>query len=650
VIHGLPKIEAAWLRAFFSDPNALHWDDLVNGVAPARLADQVRPWVETLVSGNGATAIVLPFVREGVIVGWYASPRGADGGRELGDELQAWLGPNLLQMVRQLPLAAGDPMARAMTSRFGARVWRFAGADAVGNRAIVAKVAEYGAVLARRPSLARRYVRPVGSIRAEFERALLAQDETHAEAMIAELRDTGRLNEENLRYLDVRLKAGLGLWPQIARDSWLISTLSDLALPPQVLSDLVEALYRTFVDELEASVDPAAALRVFGETVSGRYPRLFASRRGLRTPRVVKAFLLFERLQPRPNAHILFDLAALLPPSDRASAFVQALSAIESVEPPPEDNADLAFDDGQYDRAFELYIVLRPARKTASRLLSCVLSIGTPDARQRFRTWIDGAGEAFVASLPPAVRKKIEGLDTAGHSAVIAAVDPDPWMNWARRLQSGDDLAAAELAVRDGATTWDASPYLASESRSQGLADLLGNLQGEPAEVLRRSFAQIFAAFFPGDVAPERSTRPIANMLFLLLALDDALSVADLVLLEQLLTRLLGLGPSEADYVSLVGDLAEVQGRIASYAHLAWSLDVCEALAVAPSPSTASREARLRFFLGVLGQAQGFGHRLLASDLLIIEYWPRISAWTPNRSPRCAAPTRRRAPVRPPLT
>jgi hypothetical protein len=620
VIHGLPEIEAAWLRAFFSDPNALHWDDLVNGVAPARLADQVRPWVETLVSGHGATAIVLPFVREGMIVGWYASPRGADGGQELGDELQAWLGPNLLRMVRQLPLAAGDPMARVMTSRFGARVWRFAGADAVGNQAILVKVAEYGALLARRPSLARRYVRPVGSIRAEFERALLAQDEAHAEAMIAELRDTGRLNEENLRYLDVRLKAGLGLWPQIARDSWLISTLSDLALPPQVLSDLVEALYRTFIDELEASVNPVAALRIFSEAVSGRYPRLFASRRGLRTPRVVKAFLLFERLQPRPNAHILLDLAALLSPADRASVFVQALSAIETVEPSTEDDADLAFDDGQFDRAFELYIVLRPARKTASRLLSCVLSIGTPDARQRFRTWIDGAGDAFLASLPLALGKKIESLDAADQSAVIAAVDPDLWMNWARRLQSGGDLAAAELAVRDGVTTWDASPYLASEARSQELADLLGNLQGEPAEVLRRSFAQIVAAFFPEGAAPERSTRPIANMLFLLLALDDALSAADLVLLEQLLTRLLGLGLSEADYISLVGDLAEVQGRIASYAHLAWSLDVCEALAVAPSPSTASREARLRFFLSVLGQAQGFGHRLLAHDLLVIEY------------------------------
>jgi hypothetical protein len=620
VIHGLPEIEAAWLRAFFSDPNALRWDDLVNGVVPARLADQVRPWVETLVSGYGATAIVLPFVRRGVIVGWYASPKGADGGQELGDELNAWLGPTLLQMVRQLPLAAGDPMARAMTGRFGARVWRFAGADAAGNQAIVAKVAEYCALLARRPPLARRYVRPVGSIRAEFERAVLAQDEAHAEAMIAQLRDTGRLNEENLRYLDVRLKAGLGLWPQIARDSWLISTLSDLALPPQVLSDLVEALYRTFIDEFEASVDPVAALRVFGEAVSGRYPRLFASRRGLRTPRVVKAFLLFERLQPRPNAQILFDLAALLPASDRASSFVQALSAIDTVEPPTEDDADLAFDDGQFDRAFELYIVLRPARKTASRLLSCVLSIGTPDTRQRFRAWIDGAGDGFLASLPLAMREKIDSLYTADQSAVAPAVDLDPWMNWARRLKSGENLAAAELAVRDGATTWDASSYLTSEPRSQELADLLVNLQGEPAEILRRSFAKIFAAFFPEGAAPERSTRPIANMLFLLLALDDALSATDLVLLEQLLTRLLSLGLSEADYVSLVGDLAEVQGRIASYTHLAWSLDVCEALAVAPCPSAASREARLRFFLNVLGQAPGFGHRLLTPELLVIEY------------------------------
>ena len=125
-------------------------------------------------------------------------------------------------------------MASILRARFGGMVYRFAGADAATNTEIGARLTDFGALQDRRPAMVRRASRPVGSIRADFERALLAQDEARAEAMIAELRETGRLNEENLRYLDVRLKAGLGLWPQIARDHWLVATLSDLALPPQI--------------------------------------------------------------------------------------------------------------------------------------------------------------------------------------------------------------------------------------------------------------------------------------------------------------------------------------------------------------------------------------------------------------------------------
>jgi hypothetical protein len=68
-----------------------------------------------------------------------------------------------------------------------------------------------------------------------------------------------------------------------------------------------------------------------------------------------------------------------------------------------------------------------------------------------------------------------------------------------------------------------------------------------------------------------------------------------------------------------MGDLEDVQKRIGSYAYLPWSLDVGEALAILPCPSAEAREARLRLFLQVLGQAAGFAHRLAPADLLPIE-------------------------------
>ena len=42
-------------------------------------------------------------------------------------------------------------------------------------------------------------------------------------------------------------------------------------------------------------------------------------------------------------------------------------------------------------------------------------------------------------------------------------------------------------------------------------------------------------------------------------------------------------------------------------------------LAILPCPSDEARDARLRLFLKVLGQAAGFAHRLAAADLVPIE-------------------------------
>ena len=311
MIDAVPAAEIVWLSNFFGPPNALAWSAITAGTAPSAFVEQVRPWLQSLQHNATEGPIILPFVRSDAITGWYASTRGPRGGYELGHELDAWLGPTYLSIFERVADDLTDPMASALRTRFGGMIYRFAGADGAANTQIATRLADFGMLRQRRPAMLRRIVRPVGSIRSDFERALLARDEARAETMIAELRETGRLNEENLRYLDVRLKAGLGLWPQIARDHWLVATMSDLALPPQIFSDIIEALYRTYIDDVAKSGDVASTIRAFEQQIAKRYPRLFASRRGIRTPRVVKAFLLLERLQTRPDQKIFTDLKNL---------------------------------------------------------------------------------------------------------------------------------------------------------------------------------------------------------------------------------------------------------------------------------------------------------------------------------------------------
>ena len=88
---------------------------------------------------------------------------------------------------------------------------------------------------------------------------------------------------------------------------------------------------------------------------------------------------------------IVDDLLDLLPAGTDASLF--------EVPPSPRgtrpasattvDDADEAFDDGQFDRAFEFYLRLPPDRKTISRLVSCVGMIGTDEARDRLLALVE---------------------------------------------------------------------------------------------------------------------------------------------------------------------------------------------------------------------------------------------------------------------
>ncbi len=646
MIDGLSSSDETWAKAFFASPNELHWQPMGNQAAMESISEHARPWLQLLTSPDSKAPIVLPYVKGGEISGWYATTRTVEGGHELAAELKAWLGNTYLTLFEEVPIQSSDPSAAAMRRRSRGVVWRFSGGSRDANSAIAKRLGEYISLLSRRPDIKRRAARPVGAIRGDFERALLARDASAAESFIAELRSTGRLNEENLRYLDVRLNAGLGLWPQMARNHSLIQTMSDLALPPQILADIVEALYRTHVEAVEALGDAGATLAAFEEHVGRRYPRLFASRKGVRTPRVVKAFLLFEQSQARPSAQIVDELSALLEPDDHPRLLMPVRASLPSPDPRVAATivdttseaaleAEDAFDDHQYDRAFVFYLALPLSKKTISRLMQCADFIATSGVRDRLVAKLGEGNSLLTESLPAAVQAKIAALRTAtprpqevttsspnGVAAVpheVATLSiplADGWMAWAQQLSGGFDLAGAEQAVQRAVTNWDTRGFRTTSVSSLPFAEMVGNLSGDAAALARRSVPQIFKAFFPLDVPATQGSKPIASLLFTMIAIGDTLSAPDLEIISQLVDILIGLGLSNEEYLTLVADLEDVQDRVRSYAHLPWSLDVSETLAVSPVPSDAGRAARLRFFVLLLGQAQAFAHRLGPQDLL----------------------------------
>lgn len=635
MINDVLTFHILWLERFFAAPNGLDWATVVAGSEAADISATLRPWLKLLADDSQTAPVILPFVRDGKITGWYATARKTDRTEELSTLLTAWFGMAWMSRFDRMPAASTDPMAGALREAFGSTVFRFAGSDMAANQRIATDLVSLAELLAKRPARPRIDRRPVGTIRAEFDRALLIRDKARAKSLLDELTQSGRLNDENLRFLDVRLRAGLGLWPQIAHDHWLIKTLSELVLPPQILADLIEALYRTILDPIEAAASPETLLATFAGQMAEQYPRLFASRRGVRTPRVVKAFLLFERSQAAPNAQIVAELAMLLPVADRDQGPFSLLAAPVEILPAADLNAaDDAFDDGQTDRAFEFYLALPASKKSLNRMVLCATMIGTAEAIERVIAKIDGVGEQ-IDTLTAPNRQKFEGL-RASRAAPVAQAAPSPeanlltaeipsdppavaaprgpqdWLAWAAMLRAGEPV---EL-VPDAAIIWDTAAIANNAAQAQAFADDLGNIGGDCAVIARYAVPAIYSAFLGEEMVAGPATKPVANTLFMLIAMDESLSQVDLGLLAQLLNHLLTAGLSDQDYLSIVDVLNDVEARVGAYVNLTWSLDVAEALAIAPAPSVTGKTARQQLFWAIVTKAHGFAHRLRQNERL----------------------------------
>jgi hypothetical protein len=122
------------------------------------------------------------------------------------------------------------------------------------------------------------------------------------------------------------------MWQNIAHNQPLLSALSDLSLPLQTLNDVIEALYRVYVEPAEDERNVSSAISRFRE-ISSRYPRLFHTRRGLRRPPVLKSFLIFELCQPKPNAVLCNAIARDFPREETDPSFFDALLAQVRDEP-----------------------------------------------------------------------------------------------------------------------------------------------------------------------------------------------------------------------------------------------------------------------------------------------------------------------------
>ena len=604
-----------WWERFFDIGNGLQWSSISSQTIP--WAEHILPWIELAQHDNIDLPIVLPRLDADGILSWYCAGRSPRGTLRLQEALQSFIGPSYSDFDgRPYMLNADDPVEAAFADGTIAPTYRIRASTVDDVPRILRALELYRRLLERMPKQSQRAQRPLGTLRAELDRAVAAGNESEANRLLERIRAIGRLDAENLLYLQIRVLAGLGRWREVAEDGALLNQLTGLRLPPRVLVDVHDALYRLHVEPSEDANAPQEALAAFKAAGLHRRSTLFGMRRGIRAPRLLKAFFLYELAREDAAHPRLSDLASEL--EQLEDAFAHALLRLQpSKESPrptdPLSEADAAFDNFEIDRALELCLDAPPSKKRLTRLIRCAEDIGTVEIARRVLDAIKTEDDA--ERLPAVWKARLVALEERVLTE-MGEQAPQGWLDWARQVDAGLDEEQAMAALREHLDTWDPAELRKDKVQAGELVTIINNSTETAESVFREAAPLLYEALIPEDGTPQRHLKPLLQLLVTKIAFLEDPSQSELELANDIATTLLTIGLNMAEYTNLLTDLEDLLGSQMSVFKVGWALDLAELLAIHTCPES---EQRLRLVLGVVEKARPLAHRLTSTDTLVVQ-------------------------------
>jgi hypothetical protein len=627
MIEGLRSFEIVWLEQFFSHKNSLRWKDVLDRSAPSAWLEHVLPWITTFSSSRGQSPIILPVFGTNGPDYWYAMVSDDSGAKALSKELMAFIGPSYSSFNGEVAqLEPSDAIENALKDRFGRLIYRIDPVTSEDRARISEALQTYLNLLRRRPEIPDRTQRPFGKVRGEFDRALLAGNEPDALRLRDELIGSGRVDAEQEKYLEIRMLAGLGRQFQLAHDYPLVKSVLGLSLPAQTIADLVGALYSTYIADIEGSVNDESVLTIFKNEISNNFGPLFAERKGVRYPNVLKAFLLYELAQKEPNRERCNAIISSYPEDNGRALLKRWVERFAS--PKVEQKSDFyestrqALADEDYELALELSLKSQPDSWSYPAMLRCAVEIDNEDVT---RSVLEALGQ-----VPETDRLKWTKRDIARLQQLLAdnnfdknesrptPIHPEKdWMSWVDYVESGAKGRPPLLILEDALPRWSPDSFASDPLSCKELADRIGNAGGDAEIAYRDAFAYFVEFFVDRPERPIRAFAPIYAMLIRIVAWNGVVTSNELELASAVVQALVNVAPSKEDYVEAIDAYSEIVSTNSAPGNLDWALNASEMLAFQASPDS---ESRLRFFLCVVGMARACSHRLssVQYDLLTL--------------------------------
>ncbi|MFI6064646.1 protein DpdD [Micromonospora sp. NPDC051227] len=430
----------------------------------------------------------------------------------------------------------------------------------------------------------------------DFRLALLQRDSRLAEQALQDLRLTGQLSAENLRFLHIELLAKLGRWRELRELPYLAELLR--ARRPRMVNEvLLDMLWWTEVADLcAAGLGPQ---NVYEEAQLGaRYGAVLtavdvpASAAG-RNVAAVDALTRsdgerFQRLlhaADEVEQERLYRLAAL------------AQTTPQSTETADDDVRTL-FEDRQYEAVVQAFLdVADPG--CAEFAVQAVLDIQDSGRAPAVLEIVQRLVAEDRVSLDRRLRRDIDDL------AHFVDSTCDGWVEWGFRLSRDEHWPEAAEVLRAHHAQWEGLRTLPASAVSELANGVLDAWTGVNADQVAMGLDLLCLA--AAETASAAQAAEFSETVLEVLAEQQNVSTpvreAYLVLLDQLLQA----APSERRYRELLVQAAGLWRRVASPNMFDWGLGLVEVLLNAPAPDSGSQVA---IVMEVLSRGQDFQRRL----------------------------------------
>jgi len=573
--------------------------------------------------------LVLPRALEGGRVQWYvlcASPRAT---RIARDEVRAFLGPTYSDFEgRNAHLDPADAVEAAVLERCGSNAFRID----VPERDLVDAARERLRLLTQlreeRPIRHARRLRAVGRVLRDFEYAILTADAHAASDLIGELRLAGYLSATNLLFLEVRRLAASKLWNAILTLPELDSLLA-ISRPRRVTEAIISAIYESRLRVFEEGSRASDAIQLFSSEIFPRFQTLYGSRAALSGYSVDASFLLAACTSTPPRPEVAKEILKAYVDSRERSYLVRIAESITPWTPPATfkalDEARAAFSDADIDRAYELALSLPPMFDRSALLLRCARDIGTLSTAQVALKSIEGLAEADQSRLyrNSALRRIRDSLEELNATAIsttavhgMAVELPSTWMTWLMRLEVAAPWASAVSVAEIGAREWDVDAFAASPSAVQEVAELL--LHDRPAwghAALRDALPYVLEFCLAHENALR--LKAVYESLFLILAVDEHLSLPQVSALVKVVDIRLRLGVTQDEYREALRHLSAAIRAVATPSVTTLALEAIELVVCAPCSVPTERQELVATVAAVF---QRWYTRVSKSSFLLLQH------------------------------